>query len=134
MDQDALVSEQIEAGAAFLKQFSERFFVNIAFWLKPEGAFDWRLHIISEDINAENVTDGHREVTRLMSQRSDSGLAPFGVRLLTSNDRIAKAGIEREHLTRGLPSRHLLIHALAGFPLDDAYVYPMPSPEPVGQA
>lgn len=134
MDQDTLVSEKIvKTGAEFLKRFGERFPITMAFWFKPEGAWDWRLHIISEAIDDSNSTDAQREGLRISDQMTYEGFDPFTVRLIPSHDRIAKAGIEAEHLSRGLPARHLRIHALAGFPLDDAYIYPMPSPEPVEQ-
>ena len=88
----------------------------MAFWLKSEGAWDWRLHIISEAIDDSNSTDAQREGLRISDQMTYEGFDPFTVRLIPSHDWIAKAGIEAEHLSRGLPARHLASMPWRDFP------------------
>jgi hypothetical protein len=53
MDQGALVSEQIDAGADLARRF-EKYPLQAAFWLKGAEDGRWFLYLVSDQINDSN--------------------------------------------------------------------------------
>ena len=67
MDQEPLVSEQIDAGRKFLDMFARSIPVRTAFWLKIGEDSGWYLNVAAEQITDENI--------RADVQRSPAGCA-----------------------------------------------------------
>jgi hypothetical protein len=126
MDQGPLVSEQIEAGAKFVREFDKYAPVQAAFWLKASEERQWYLYIASDQINDSNVKAAYGEVLRLTGKIQDPWLDPFQVKLVGMNDGVAQAVLEiqRKYLGK-IPMRY---HGprLGGVSVEEAYIYPLP--------
>jgi hypothetical protein len=68
MDQNTLVSEQIEAGAEFLGEFCKCLPVQAAFWFKDSEEGGWYLYVASEQITDENFDQPYGKVGRIVRQ------------------------------------------------------------------
>jgi hypothetical protein len=124
MGQEPLVSEQIEAGASFLREFQKYAPVQAAFWLKESEDGPWYLYVASDRITNENVDAGYGEVVRITGSMRDPWFDPTYVKLIGSDERKAKAAAE---LQRRYPGRFpLRFHdqAFGGVSVEEGYIYP----------
>jgi hypothetical protein len=55
MDQGPLVTEQIDAGARFVREFAKQRPVQAAFWLKGTEDNQWFLYVAGDQINDSNL-------------------------------------------------------------------------------
>lgn len=65
MDQGALVTEQIEAGARFLTEFDKSRPIQIDFWFKDGEERAWRLYVALDQVSDDYATDAYDEVVRI---------------------------------------------------------------------
>jgi hypothetical protein len=128
MDQSALVIEEIDAGADFLREFDKYEPVKAAFWLKSSDEDSRYLYIASERIDDKNFDVAYGEVLRLANQLRSPYLDPFRVKLINIDDPLAKAATDV--LTRypgRMPTRYGG-KSFGGTSVDDVYIYPSPLP------
>ena len=68
MDQEPLVIEQIDAGATFLRELAKSIAVSAAFWLKVSEDSPWYLHVVSQELNDQNLGTVYGEVLRIAGE------------------------------------------------------------------
>jgi hypothetical protein len=77
VDPQAVVTEQIAAGAQRVEQFDRFMPVKAAFWLKLADAQSWLLYIAGERVAQEGIAPGNREVVRICQQINSPYLDMF---------------------------------------------------------
>lgn len=121
--QELLVDEQIDAGAEFVRDFSEYLPVRAAFWVNPAESEDWFLYIASDEIDDGNRAAAYREVLRRLHEQPQ-WLDPFRVKLVSSSDPVARQVVEiRDRYPAKIPTRY---HgsSLGGMSIGAACIYP----------
>jgi hypothetical protein len=124
MDQEPLVSEQIEAGRKFLEMFDRSIPVRAAFWLKAGEDSGWYLNVAAEQVTDENIRDAYGEVLRVAKSSDDPNFDRFRVKLIGVADPLARAAWE---ICRRAPAgigTHLRDGAFGGMAVEGVYVYP----------
>ncbi len=127
MDQSPLVTEQINAGARFLAEFGKYVPVQVAFWLRESDEPYWKLHVVSDKITDDNFDVAYGEVLRIHVAMGDPYFDPFEVKLIGSNERLAKAAMDLQKQYSGHIPARLLGKAIGGVAVDELYVYPAPA-------
>ncbi len=129
MDQGPLVSEQIDAGARFLREFQKYVPVQTAFWLKDSEEGEWYLYVASDRITDDNFDVAYEEVARIAGTIRDPWFDPFQIKVIGTDDPLAK-GVE--DLLRLCPRRPARFRdtPLGGVSAAEVYVYPSPLPVP----
>jgi hypothetical protein len=130
MDQNSLVSEQIEAGAEFLGELCKSLPVQAAFWLKESDEAGWYLYVASEQITDENSDVVYGEVGPIVRRMQHPWLGVFQVKVLGADDRRAKAALD---LQRRYPKRvpgRFPSQTFAGRSDAEVYLYRVPLPAP----
>ncbi len=94
MDTNPLVIEEIDAGADLIQRFHEYMPVEAAFWLNPSEEGRWALYIVSPKIDVAHYDLGFAEILRLVQEMQTPYIDPFQVRLIGSDDPLAKAALE----------------------------------------
>ena len=126
MDNGPLVNEEIEAGAELVREFNHYAPVKAAFWLKKsERAFRY-LYIASEKIDGSNFDLGYGEVLRLVANMNSPYLNPFRVKIVGSQNPLAKAASEISSRYNGRFATRLGGDFFGGTSVDDVYIYPSP--------
>ncbi len=126
MDQEPLVSEQIDAGKTFLDEFEKHIPVKAAFWLKASEDSGWYLHVASDQITDENIREAYGVVGAVSETILDPNFDPFRVKLIGGKNPLARAAAE---IYRHYPVRKpTWIHdsQFGGLSVDGVYVYPPP--------
>jgi hypothetical protein len=125
MDQDSLVTDAIDAGAAFLAEFEKKFPVAAAFWLKAREDTPWYLYVASDQFAGENRTKAYEEMHRINQEMRDIHL-DFKVKLIETDDPMAQTAIGLHKLyTIKKPTRLRDRHFGRIFP-DEVWLYPNP--------
>lgn len=123
MGQDLLVTEQIDAGAEFLRDFNNYVPVSVACWVNPAESESVFLCIASDEIDDSNVDVAYGEVLRRLGTRRSQWLDPFQVKLLNSSDPIAKDAIQiRDRYPAKIPTRYNGA-SIGGMSIKSAYIY-----------
>jgi hypothetical protein len=131
MDQGPLVTEQIDAGARFLADFSKYVPVQAAFWLKDSEEGRWNLYVASDRITDDNFDRAYDEVARITDELQDPNFNPFQVKLIGAEDRLAKAAVEIQRRFPGKVPPRLRGEIFGGMSVDEVYFYPSPLPAAV---
>jgi hypothetical protein len=125
MDTRPLVSDEIDAGAEFVRRFNEFAPVTLAFWLKPTEESRWAFYLVSDKITPENKTEAYREVLRCAAEQHSPFLSPFQITLLSADSPLAKAALN----ARGHHPADAFVRShgptLGGIGIDDSYIYPL---------
>jgi len=125
MDQAILVNDQIDAGKLFVDAFHEYSAVDAAFWLNPADSGEWFLYIASFGINDDNFDIAYGEVLRLAGHKRNMWLDAFQIKLLSSEDPLAKKVIEiRDRYPASIATRYNG-SSIAGLSINGAYIYPL---------
>jgi len=124
MDQDALVTEAIDAGAEFIAEFDKFMPVEVALWLKPDASSQWYLYIASPRIRDVTLDQGYREVLRLAGRMRNSDLDPLQIKLIPSDAPLARAAVEMQRRYPGPRPTRLGRKYLGGVVAEEAYIYP----------
>jgi hypothetical protein len=130
MDQIPLVKEEIDAGKAFIREFTKYAPVSVALWVKESGDELHYLYIASDQIHDTNVRQGYGEVMRIAQSLASPYLDPFRINLVSADSPRAAAARE---INERFPARYatrLGGSVLGGVGVDDVYVYP-PEPCPI---
>lgn len=124
MDQEPLVTEETDAGAALVHQFDKCFPVKVAFWVKLSDEGQWYLYIASDHINDQNIGPAYGEVLRLADQMANAYFDPFRVKLIPTNDPLAEAAMEVHRRYPGRAATRLGGKLFGGLGVDGVYIYP----------
>ena len=123
MDQAPLVNEQIESGAKFLNDFSERAAITVAAWVQPSGSSAPYLYVASPTFEGRRF-DGYGEVLRLLPVGGQEWLDAFRVRLVDADDPVALGAVA----ARGVKAPHIPVRlpegSIGGESINWAYIYP----------
>jgi hypothetical protein len=124
MDQNPLVSELIEVGARFLKEFDKSYPVAVAFWLKSEDESRWHLHIASEKNRDGNARDAYGAVLRIAAQMKDVSFDPFYVRLCGMDESIVQFALDYRRRYPGRMAAVSNVPSFFGVEVEGMYLYP----------
>ncbi len=131
MDHEPLVTEQIEAGARFLRQFEKYAPVTVAFWLVESGRRYWHLYVASDKFAGENLYDGYDLVVRITGELQDPWLGPLPrVTMIDPNDPRAQEALARQRRYPGRTLPRVYDTYFGNVMADEVYLYPMPLPTP----
>jgi hypothetical protein len=123
MDQELLVSDQIDAGRRLLLEFERFKPVKSAVWLKDPDSGRWYLNIVSSAISAGSTRDAYGHVLQIVGEMREPKLDPFRVRVIASEDPAASRIEELSRFTGTTPRPW----GELGVNAEDAYFYPLPS-------
>ena len=131
MDQGPLVTEEIDAGAEFVRRFDRVEPVKVAFWLKEEDRAYRHLHIASERVDGRSLRDSYGEVVRLIGEMRSFYLDVFRVNLIDADDPLAKAAAALLERYPGPTPIRFAGRFFGGVSVEDFYLYPAPQPAAV---
>jgi hypothetical protein len=124
MGEELLVTEQIDAGAEFVRDFNDYVTVSVAFWVVSAESDDVFLYVASDNIDDSNFDVAYGEVLRRLSGKRSQWLDPFQIKLLNSSDPIAEDAMRiRDRYPAALVTRYDG-SSLGGTSIDGAYIYP----------
>ena len=124
MGEEFLVNEQIDAGAAFVRDFHDYAPVSVAFWVASADSDNVFLYIASDDIDDSNFDVAYGQVLRKLSGKRSQWLDPFQIKLVNSLDPMAQAAIE---IRDSYPMPLTTLYggsSLGGTSIDGALIYP----------
>jgi hypothetical protein len=124
MGQESLVTEQIEAGLEFIRDFNQYLPVSAAFWLNPPNSEDWFLHVASPEINDGNIDIAYGEVLRRTGINKNQWFDAFQVKLLNSADPLAVGAIQIRDQYSLKNALRYNGSSIAGLPIGGAWIYP----------
>jgi len=124
MDQELLVTEQIEAGRKFLEVFERSIPIRAAFWLKAGEDSGWYLNVAAEQITDENIRAAYGDVVRAAKLIDDPNFDRFRVKLLGATDPLARAAWEVCRRSPPGIGVHVRDGAFGGMAVEGVYVYP----------
>jgi hypothetical protein len=123
MDQNLLVTGQIEAGAEFALEFDNYLPVSVAFWVLPAQSDSLYLYIACDKLDG-NKHEAYGEVWKILNGPLKQWITLFQIKLLSTNDWVAKAAIQaRESFAEKVPARYRG-SSLGGLEIEAAYIYP----------
>ncbi len=124
MGEERLVSELIDAGADFVREFNDVFPVSVACWVVLSDSDNLFLYIASDAIDDSNTPDAYREVLRRLGRNTNQWLDPFQVKLVNSSDPIARDAMRIRDRHPASLATHSSGSSIGGVSIDGAYVYP----------
>ena len=131
MDHEPLVTEQIEAGARFLREFDKYAPVSSAFWLKQNERRFWHLYVASDKITDDNFDLAYREVVRIRRELRDPWLGSLPrVKVINTNTPLAQAALARQRPYPGQTLPRVYDTLFGDVMVDEVYIYPSPLPTP----
>ncbi len=124
MDPMPLVTDEIEAGAEFLRRLDALRPVTTACWLREDDESESYLNVSLEGLTEGTVKSSYDLVRRAVNDMKERYFDPFRVRLITPDDPVAKsvADIYRRYPGR-TPSRWDA-GGFGGLPATELYIYP----------
>lgn len=128
MDQNTLVTEQIDAGERLIREFSKTFPVSAAFWLKERESDERYLYLASDQINDANFDLAYREVLRIIPPNQSLWIDPFQVKVVATCAPAAQAALDvMQKYPAQIPTRY---HGrpFGDLSVDEVYIYPLPLP------
>jgi len=126
MDQRPLVIERIDAGMEFIDRFNERVPVRAAFWMKASEAGRWYLYVASDKIDESTKESFYPEISQVVREMGNPNLDQFQVRLLGSDDPLARAAIDiHQRFVARVPTR-VSGRDFGGLSVEEVYIYPPP--------
>jgi hypothetical protein len=132
MDTNPLVIEEIDAGSELIRKFQEYMPVEGAFWLNPSEEGRWALYIVSPQMDVANYDLGFAEILRLVHEMGTPYIDPFQVRLVGSDDPLAKAAFEINRKYPGPMPTRFRGKNFGGMPVEEVYIYHVKHLMPVG--
>ncbi|HQU44295.1 MAG TPA: hypothetical protein PK867_15860 [Pirellulales bacterium] len=126
MDKRPLVREQIDAGVTFLLEFEKYARVEVAFWYRGDDDTSPILWVASHEINDENFDLAYGEVIRIAAAMRDPNFDAFQVKVVSADDRLAKAALELMQRYGGKIPAHYHSRTIGGITVGEIYIYPLP--------
>jgi hypothetical protein len=130
MDKGPLVTDEIEAGAAFLTQLNAHWPVRAACWLREDEDEERYLYAALDGLTPKNSGAAYDEVLQISQTMKDHYIDPFRVKLIDVNHRVAKAVLEIYRRYPGRVPPRLNGRVFAGTAVTEEYVYPPFSGKP----
>jgi hypothetical protein len=130
MDQGALVNEQIDAGARFLREFQKYLPVQAAIWIKESEEGELNLYVASDQITDDNFDVAYGEVSRIAGELDDPWFDPFQVKLIGIDDPVAQAALDVQRRYPGRTPTRYHGKTFGGVGVEEVYLYPSPLPVP----
>jgi hypothetical protein len=128
MDKSPLVTEQIDAAEALIREFDKTIPVRAAFWLRERDSDEWYLYLASDQINDLNFDHAYGEVLRIVRPDQNLWIDPFQVKVVGIDAPVARAALDVMSKYPGrLPTRYHGRH-FGGLSVDEVYLYPVPLP------
>jgi hypothetical protein len=106
--------------------------VEAAFWLNPSEDGAWALYIASPQMDVAKYDRGFAEILRIVREMKTPYIDPFQVRLIGSDDPLAKAAVEINRKYPGPTPTRFRGKNFGGVPVEDVYIYPTKHLAPVG--
>lgn len=124
MGQESLVTEQIDAGQEFVREFNDYLPVAAAFWINPADSEVWFLYVASTEINDSNFDVAYGEVLRRVGTNKNRWLDVFQIKLLNAADPLVAKVMEiRDRYPLKTVTR-FSGSSIAGMPIGGALIYP----------
>ncbi len=127
MDNGPLVKEEIDAGAAFAREFDRYVPLKAAFWLRAGDDYRY-LYLTSDRIDDTTMGDAYREVVRLAQKLRLPDLDMFRIKVVAGDDPLAQAAAEQIRKYPDSTGRRFGSRSFGDLFVDDGYVYPQPLP------
>jgi len=127
MDQGPLVTEQIEVGGKFVREFHKFLPLQSAFWLKDSEEGAWYLYLASDLITDDSYGDLYGDVGRIADSLQDPMFDVFQVKLIGADDKLAKAAADLQRRYGGRAPARLFNTSFGGMGVDEVYLYPIPA-------
>jgi hypothetical protein len=124
MDQAPLVMDEIAAGEAFIQRLHDYAPVKAACWLRSAEGGERYLYVALDGLNDSNTDRAYGEVIRIAGEMKDHYIDPFRVKVVSTNDPIAKAIMD---IYRRFPGRippRFNGPVLGGVAVAEVYIYP----------
>jgi hypothetical protein len=131
MDTNPLVTEEVDSGAELVGRFRQSVAVEAAFWINPSDDGRWALYIASPKFNNANYDPGYREILRLVQDMRTPYIDPFQVRLIGTDDPLAKAADEVIRRFPGPVPTRFRGKNFGGIPVEEVYLYHLNNLSPV---
>ena len=132
MDQDALVTEAIDAGAAFLAEFDKSMPVEVCALAQARRVQPMvSVHRASPQVRDTTLDQGYGEVFRLVGRMMNPDLDPLQVKLIPSDTPLARAALEIRAASPSPRPTRLGRKYLGGVVAEAAYIYPALGATPV---
>ena len=134
MDSSPLVSEQIEVGARFLREFAKYRPVQSAFWYKDSDQGEWHLYVASDQVTDDNFDVVYEEVGQVGEQMDDPWFDVFQVKVIGTDHPLARAAQDLQRRYPGRVPGRFPSKAFGAGNGGDVYLYavPLPAPTPGG--
>ena len=123
MAQNSLVNDRIDSGARFLRQFGQKFPIQMAAWMKPNDSSQWYLYVSLEALAHKPIGPAYSEVFQSLRDLGDDEFDPFQIKLIRTDDPLARQLLS----IRGPAKRRATVfHSsyIAGELFDEGYIYP----------
>lgn len=127
MDQEPLVTEQIEAGRKFINEFRKYRPIQAAFWLKATEDSGWYLFVASDQITDENFDVAYGDVRQASRNIEDPNFDLFRVNVIGIDDRRAKAALDIYRRYSGRPPARVRGAEFGSMGAEGVYLYPPPA-------
>ncbi len=127
MDQEPLVTEQIEAGRKFIDDFEQYVAVQAAFWLKATEDSSWYLYVASDQITDENFDVVYGDVAKTVRKIQDPNLDLFRVKVLGTDDPRARAALDVYRRFPGRVPTRVRAGEFGPMGAEGVYLYPPPA-------
>ncbi len=124
MDTSPLVTDEINAGAEFLKQLHNYQPVMAGCWLRETEDEERYLYAVLDGLTDNKTGNAYLEVLRVTQQMKDHYIDPFRVKVIGNDHPIAKALAEHYRRYPGpIPTRPSG-RVFAGSGFVEVYIYP----------
>ena len=130
MDKTPLVRDEIEAGEEFIKKMNDYRPVKAACWLRSSDDEERYLHVARDGLTARNAGLAYVEVLRIEGELKDHYLDPFRIKLIGTDDPLARAVVEVYRRYPGRSSSQFHAPVLGGVPVAEVYIYYLDSEKP----
>ena len=124
MDQAPLVIDEIEAGAEFIRRLNGYQRVAAACWLRPDEDAERYLHVALDGLTDDKIDNAYAEVLRVADEMKDHYIDPFRVKVISTDDRIAKAVLDIYRRYRAPIPTRVKGSVFGGMAVDEVYIYP----------
>lgn len=126
MDKRPLVREQIDAGHTFLREFEKYAPVDVAFWYRADDDTSPALWVASQQFHDEKLYSAYGEVVRIAAAMRNPNFQGADVRVVSADDRLAKAALELMQRYGGTIPAHYHSRTVGGITVGEIYIYPLP--------
>ena len=99
--------------------------VEAAFWLNPSEEGGWALYLVSPKMDLAKYDRGFAEILRLVREMNTPYIDPFQVRLIGSDDPLARAAVEANRKYPGPMPTRFRGKSFGGIPVEEVYIYTM---------